>query len=79
MNTARAQLIDESALLTALEDGQVGHAALDVFPDEPLPTGSPYIKRDNVTLTAHAAYMTDEAYVEIWLRTLKALKSLSGD
>ncbi len=76
INTARALLVDESALLSALSDGRLGHAALDVFPTEPLPSPNVYAQLPNVTLTAHAAYLTDDACVELWLRTLKALESL---
>lgn len=72
VNTARAGLIDEPALWDLLVTRQIGHAALDVFPDEPLPSGSPYRTLENATLTAHAAYMTDAAYAELWRRTLHA-------
>ncbi|OZI17089.1 2-hydroxyacid dehydrogenase [Bordetella genomosp. 7] len=75
VNTARAALIDEHALLNALDSGQVGHAALDVLWDEPLAASNPWSSRDDVTLTPHAAYMTDEAYEELWKRTLGALAS----
>lgn len=78
INTARAQLVDERALLQCLEDGQLGHAALDVFPSEPLPLRNAYSGLQNVTLTAHAAYLTEDACAELWLRTLKALASLIG-
>lgn len=70
VNTARADLIDQAALLRMLADGRIGHAALDVFPREPLPKANPYVSASNVTLTAHAAYMTDDAYAELWLRTI---------
>ncbi|MBN9530250.1 MAG: glycerate dehydrogenase [Alphaproteobacteria bacterium] len=76
VNTARAALIEETALLAALDDGQIGHAALDVFPDEPLPANNPYAGRDDVTLTAHAAYMTDDAYTALWAKSLEALAAL---
>ncbi|MER9331929.1 NAD(P)-dependent oxidoreductase [Mesorhizobium sp. M0488] len=76
VNTARAQLIDEAGLLSGLRSGQIGHAALDVFPVEPLARDNPYADLDNVTLTAHAAYMTDDAYAELWRRTLLALETL---
>ncbi len=78
VNTARALLVEEQALLQALADGQIGHAALDVFPDEPLPVRNAYSQLQNVTLTAHAAYLTEDACVELWLRTLKALASVFG-
>ncbi|RWF15984.1 NAD(P)-dependent oxidoreductase, partial [Mesorhizobium sp.] len=76
VNTARAQLIDERAMLEALADGHIGHAGLDVFPHEPLPEGRAYRELDNVTLTAHAAYMTEDSYAELWRRTVSALESL---
>jgi D-3-phosphoglycerate dehydrogenase len=76
VNTARGALIDEVSLLEALDEGQVGHAALDVFPDEPLSADNPYVSRNNVTVTAHAAYMTDDAYAELWSRAASALDAL---
>jgi len=76
VNTARAALVPEQALLGALADGQIGHAALDVFHVEPLPDENPYAALENVTLTAHAAYMTDEAYAQLWMLTLQKLASL---
>ena len=77
VNTARAALVDEHALLEGLSEGQVGHAALDVFPEEPLRAANPYTKLANATLTTHAAYMTDAAYVELWNRTLSAYDRLA--
>ncbi|MGR9148126.1 NAD(P)-dependent oxidoreductase [Rhizobium leguminosarum] len=76
VNTARAGLIEEAELLRMLIDGRISHAALDVFPEEPLPAGNPYRELSNVTLTAHAAYMTDAAYEALWLRTLAAYERL---
>jgi D-3-phosphoglycerate dehydrogenase / 2-oxoglutarate reductase len=77
VNTARAALVDEAALLAGLADGSIGHAALDVFANEPPPIGHPYEQLENVTMTAHAAYMTDAAYTELWLRTLRAYQKIS--
>lgn len=76
INTARARLVAEKALLQALADGRVGQAGLDVFHNEPLPLPNPYVGLPNVTLTSHAAYLTDDACAELWIRTLKALASL---
>lgn len=61
VNTARGALVDEAALVEALRSGHVRHAALDVFGEEPLPTGSPLPQLNNVTLTAHAAFATQQA------------------
>lgn len=73
INTARAALIDQDALAEELRSGQVGHAALDVFWHEPIGADDPWRDLENVTLTPHAAYMTEEAYLELWKRTLKAV------
>lgn len=61
INTARAALIDEDALLDALRARRIGGAGLDVFATEPLPAGSPWLELDNVVLTPHAAAATVEA------------------
>lgn len=61
INTARGALVDDEALIAALASGQVGHAALDVFNTEPLPSTSPYLQLGNVTLSAHAAFKTRHA------------------
>jgi D-3-phosphoglycerate dehydrogenase len=73
VNTARAGLVDQEAMLAALRDGYIGHAALDVFPAEPLLSGNQYLLLPNATFTAHAAYMTEVAYVELWKRTIKCI------
>lgn len=76
VNSARAELVDEVAMLDGLRDGNIGHAALDVFPEEPLPADSVYPTLENVTLTAHAAYMTEDAYAELWRRTVAAFENV---
>ena len=54
LNTARGMVVDEQALIAALNSGQVSSAYLDVFETEPLPTDSPFWEMDNVLLTPHA-------------------------
>src|SRR5438067_5911755 len=60
VNCARGELVDEGALVSALKDGQVAAAALDVFVHEPL-KDSPLQKMENVILTPHIAGSTNEA------------------
>jgi len=61
VNTARGALVDEVAMIEALQSGRIGHAGLDVFTVEPLPPGHPLTTLPNVTLSAHSAFRTPEA------------------
>jgi D-3-phosphoglycerate dehydrogenase / 2-oxoglutarate reductase len=65
VNTARGAIVDEPALVEALRTGHLGHAALDVFVEEPLPADHPFTTMPNVTLTAHAGFMTREASINL--------------
>jgi phosphoglycerate dehydrogenase-like enzyme len=56
INVARGRLIDERALLRALQDGELGGAVLDTFADEPLPATSPFYELPNVIVTPHTAW-----------------------
>ena len=58
INPGRGPLIEDEALLAALNSGQIGHATLDVFATEPLPQTHPYWKHKNVTVTPHIAAET---------------------
>ena len=61
VNTSRGKVIDEEALIDALQTGRIGGAALDVFAAEPLPSGHPLTMMDNVVLSPHLGALTQEA------------------
>jgi len=61
VNTAREQLLDETALIEMLKAGHIGTMATDVFNVEPLPANHPFRKLDNVVMTPHNAYNTPDA------------------
>jgi D-3-phosphoglycerate dehydrogenase / 2-oxoglutarate reductase len=61
VNTARGAVVDEAAMIDALQSGHIRHAGLDVFNIEPLPADHPLTRLPNVTLSAHSAFRTPEA------------------
>ncbi|MEL6266600.1 MAG: glyoxylate/hydroxypyruvate reductase A [Pseudomonadota bacterium] len=67
INAGRGPLIDDDALLAALDRGQVGHATLDVFDVEPLPEDHPYWRHPRVTVTPHIASVTRPATASVSL------------
>ena len=80
VNTARGPLIDEAALVAALDSGQLGGAALDVVATEPLPKDSPLVGRDNVILTPHTAFYSVEALDELQTKcAADVARVLSGE
>jgi D-3-phosphoglycerate dehydrogenase / 2-oxoglutarate reductase len=62
INTARAEVVDEEALIEALRGDKIAGAALDVYRAEPLPEGHPLLALDNVTLTPHMSGGSDDAF-----------------
>ncbi|MDM5222637.1 C-terminal binding protein [Peribacillus sp. NJ11] len=65
INTARGPIIDETALSDALERGVIAGAALDVTENEPVRFDSPLLTMDNVIITPHSAWYSEEAMVEL--------------
>jgi D-3-phosphoglycerate dehydrogenase len=65
INCARGGLIDEAALLKALDDGKVAGAAIDVFDPEPPPADHPLVKHPSVLVTPHLGASTEEAQVSV--------------
>ena len=65
INTARGGLLDEQIVAQALSDGKIGYAGLDVFQEEPIPNDSLLRTLDNVVLSDHAAWYSEEAMLEL--------------
>jgi D-3-phosphoglycerate dehydrogenase len=80
VNTARGPLIDESALVAALDSGHVGGAGLDVVAVEPLAKDSPLLGRDNVIISPHTAFYSIEALNELQTKcAADVARVLSGE
>jgi D-3-phosphoglycerate dehydrogenase len=62
VNTARGPIVDETALLEMLQQKKIAGAALDVFSVEPLPLDHPFRRLDNLVLTPHLGYVTEESF-----------------
>ena len=62
VNTARGPIVDEQALLETLQQKKIAGAGIDVFSVEPLPLDHPFRKLDNMVLTPHLGYATEESF-----------------
>jgi phosphoglycerate dehydrogenase-like enzyme len=74
VNIARGALMDQNALITALQEHRLGGAALDVTDPEPLPTESPLWKLDNVLITPHISGFSrlyNDRVVELFAENLR--------
>ncbi|GAT87120.1 2-hydroxyacid dehydrogenase [Paenarthrobacter nicotinovorans] len=80
VNTARGPLVDEVALIRALEEGWIRGAALDVFEEEPLPAGHALLHSRRTVLTPHVGYVTHESYRKFYGEAFEDVKAwLAGD
>jgi D-3-phosphoglycerate dehydrogenase len=80
INTARGSIIDEVALGDALSKGTIAGAALDVTEEEPINSASPLLKMNNVIITPHSAWYSEEAMVELRKKAaLNIVRILSGE
>jgi phosphoglycerate dehydrogenase-like enzyme len=73
VNTSRGPLIDEAALIAALRAKRIAGAGLDVYDEEPLPSEHPLRRLDNVLLTPHLGYVTEDTYRVFYGETVEAI------
>ena len=76
INTARGSIIDEKALYKALKERWIAGAALDVMEKEPPDWENPLLKLDNLVITPHISFYSEESYVELKTRTAEAVLSV---
>jgi D-3-phosphoglycerate dehydrogenase len=80
INVSRGPVVDDEALISALRQGRIGGAALDVFSTQPLPPDHPYFSFDNVIVTPHMAGITEESMLAMGIGAAsEALRVLAGE
>ncbi|AZZ76532.1 hydroxyacid dehydrogenase [Pseudomonas sp. RU47] len=80
VNTARGPIVDEAALIKALQKQQIAGAALDVFEQEPLPAMHPFRTLDNVLATPHVGYVSRQNYEQFFSQMIEDVQAwAAGD
>ena len=75
INTARAGIVDQAALVRALEENWIAGAGLDVFETEPLPVDSPFRRMPNVLAMPHLGYVTRDNYARFFTQGLEDIEA----
>ena len=78
VNTARGPIVDEQALLEALQQRKIAGAGIDVFSVEPLPVDHPFRKLDNLVLTPHLGYATEDGLRIHYGQMVEAIDAFTG-
>lgn len=75
VNTSRGPIVDEAALRTALHEGHIAGAGIDVFDREPLPADHPWRSTPRTVLTPHLGYVTEETYGSFYPETVEDIRA----
>jgi phosphoglycerate dehydrogenase-like enzyme len=75
INTSRGPIVDEAALVSALEGGRLRGAGIDVYGEEPLPAGHPLRRAPRTVLTPHIGYVTEETYRAFYGETVENIEA----
>jgi len=75
VNTSRGPVVDEGALIALLREHRIAGAALDVFEPEPLPPRHPLTTLDNLLLTPHLGYVTEENYRLLYAHAVEDIRA----
>jgi D-3-phosphoglycerate dehydrogenase len=75
VNTARGPIVDEAALLEALRQNKIAGAGIDVFSVEPLPVDHPFRKLDNIVLTPHLGYATEQGFRSHYAQMVEGIEA----
>jgi len=79
VNTSRGGIIDQDALIWAVQNSRIAGAALDVFVPEPIPASHPLLALPNVITTPHVAFYSEESLLELEIKTAESVVAvLSG-
>ncbi len=78
VNISRGPIVDEAALVDALQRNAIGGAALDTFDVEPLPAGHPFLTLNNTLITPHVGYVTDDGYRAFYAGVVENIRAFAA-